>query len=279
MIMGGRAAGAAAEQGEAAMGGGHLADGWGRNEAEDDTLVRAGVSSLADRVRHQARALGRELHEHDGWVGAALADRGFLSNAVVVVRPPSGWDWAAPALTGLAPPGVPKLLVSPFPTPTSAATAWSSWAIRRSWSARREGPGRRRSPASRSARSSTTATSSPSSGRSSRRTRSPTWTRAHRRQLFKPAVLGGGTHLFLGLVDGEPVATATAHVAAGVNHVEFVSTRASHRGRGIGAAVTWAATVAEPGLPAVLISSDDGRGVYEAMGYLPVVRWTLWLAT
>ena len=84
--------------------------------------------------------------------------------------------------------------------------------------------------------------------------------------------------VFLGLVDGRPVATAMAHVAAGVNHVEFVSTRSDHRGRGIGAALTWAATVAEPTLPAVLISSDDGRGVYEALGYLSVVRWTLWLA-
>jgi hypothetical protein len=27
----------------------------------------------------------------------------------------------------------------------------------------------------------------------------------------------------------------------------------------------------------VLISSDDGRRVYEALGYLPIIRWTLWL--
>ena len=97
--------------------------------------------------------------------------------------------------------------------------------------------------------------------------------------LFPPAFLGGGSHAFLGLVDDQPVATASAHVAAGVNHVEFVSTRSDHRGRGIGAAMTWAATVAEPTLPAVLISSDDGRAVYEALGYLPIVRWTLWMAT
>ena len=95
--------------------------------------------------------------------------------------------------------------------------------------------------------------------------------------LFPASYLGGASHAFLGLVDGVPVATASSHVAAGVNHVEFVATVAAHRGRGIGAALTWAAGRADPALPAVLISSDHGRGVYQALGYLPVVRWTLWL--
>ena len=47
-------------------------------------------------------------------------------------------------------------------------------------------------------------------------------------------------------------------------------------GRGIGAAVTHAATVADPASPAVLIASDAGVGVYRGLGYLPVTRWTLW---
>jgi hypothetical protein len=33
---------------------------------------------------------------------------------------------------------------------------------------------------------------------------------------------------------------------------------------------------AVPALPAVLLSSDDGAGVYRRLGYLPVTRWTLW---
>ncbi len=55
-----------------------------------------------------------------------------------------------------------------------------------------------------------------------------------------------------------------------------MATLPGHRRRGIGAALTWAATLADPDLPAVLIASDDGAGVYREMGHLPVTRWTLW---
>jgi hypothetical protein len=40
--------------------------------------------------------------------------------------------------------------------------------------------------------------------------------------------------------------------------------------------VTWAATLVDPALPAVLIASDDGQGVYRAMGYIRVQRLTMW---
>jgi hypothetical protein len=73
-------------------------------------------------------------------------------------------------------------------------------------------------------------------------------------------LLGGATRFWLARADGEPVATAVAHTAHGVVDVEAVATLAEHRGHGIGAAVTWAATLAEPALPAVLIASDDGWG-------------------
>ena len=79
---------------------------------------------------------------------------------------------------------------------------------------------------------------------------------------------------FIGWDGDRPVATASATVHGGVNHVEMVSTMSDCRGRGYGEAITWAATQADPTLPAVLVASDLGRPVYERMGYLAVDRWT-----
>ena len=88
---------------------------------------------------------------------------------------------------------------------------------------------------------------------------------------------GGGLRAWIGSVGDRDVSVATAFTHAGVNQVEMVATVPDARGKGYGAAVTWRATLADPDLPAVLISSDDGRSVYERMGYIPLTRWTLWV--
>jgi ribosomal protein S18 acetylase RimI-like enzyme len=91
-----------------------------------------------------------------------------------------------------------------------------------------------------------------------------------------PALLGGRARFWLARVDGEPAAVALSYTAHGVVDVEAVATLPAFRRRGVGAAVTLAATRADPALPAVLLSSDDGAGVYRGLGFLPVTRWTLW---
>jgi GNAT superfamily N-acetyltransferase len=240
--------------------------------------MRAGVLSLGDRVRHHAAALGRDVVDDGRWIAASLADRGMFSNAGIVIRPPDEWSWVASAMAELAPRGAPKLLMSPFPTPDLSKLGLElvghpPFMIR---------PAGGTAPA-------------PIHDLEIREVRDQADLRAFECTLiegypiadmspddapflFPAEFLGGASHAFLGLVDGEPVATASAHVAAGVNHVEFVATRPTQRGRGIGAALTYAASVVDPTLPAVLIASDDGRSVYESLGFLPIVRWTIWLA-
>jgi GNAT superfamily N-acetyltransferase len=83
-----------------------------------------------------------------------------------------------------------------------------------------------------------------------------------------------GMRMFVGLVDGRVVTGATSIVAHGVNHVEWVATLAEARGKGFGEEITWAATLADPTLPAMLIASDMGRPIYERMGYVALDRWT-----
>lgn len=77
-------------------------------------------------------------------------------------------------------------------------------------------------------------------------------------------------------LDGRPVGTASAVVGDHHVDVEFVATLEDARGRGVGRALTVTATVAEPSLPALLLASDAGRPVYERLGYLPLLRYTLW---
>src|SRR5262249_8553047 len=93
-----------------------------------------------------------------------------------------------------------------------------------------------------------------------------------------PARLGvDGWHMGVGRIDGRPVATAAAWVRGGVVGVEWISARPETRGVGVGAAVTWAATMSDPTRPAMLIASDLGQPVYARMGYLRLTRFTLWV--
>jgi hypothetical protein len=81
---------------------------------------------------------------------------------------------------------------------------------------------------------------------------------------------------FLGVLDGAPVATGSAFVDDSHVHVEFISTIAEARGRGVGYAITAAATFAAADRPALLIASDLGKPVYDRLGYLTISRFTLW---
>jgi len=93
---------------------------------------------------------------------------------------------------------------------------------------------------------------------------------------FDARVLGGPLRFWVGYVDGQPVSCSAAFVDAEVVGVFMVATLAEARGKGYGSAITWAATSADPELPALLHSSDAGRPVYERLGYRIVTRFDLW---
>jgi hypothetical protein len=69
---------------------------------------------------------------------------------------------------------------------------------------------------------------------------------------------------------------STTFVAAEISDVTVVGTVPEARRRGYGAALTWRATLAEPELPALLLATDEGRAVYEGMGYISLFRFTVW---
>ncbi|HEX7166587.1 MAG TPA: GNAT family N-acetyltransferase [Acidimicrobiales bacterium] len=82
--------------------------------------------------------------------------------------------------------------------------------------------------------------------------------------------------LFVGYRDGKPVACAGSFVAHGVVEIDWVATLPSARGRGFGAALTAAAASVRPDLPTVLVASDDGRPVYQRLGFVEILRCTVW---
>jgi GNAT superfamily N-acetyltransferase len=81
---------------------------------------------------------------------------------------------------------------------------------------------------------------------------------------------------WVGWVDERPVCASAVWIEHGINNVALVATLPDARRRGYGEAVTWRAALADPSLPAMLFSSDDGRPVYDRMGFLPLWRLTLW---
>jgi GNAT superfamily N-acetyltransferase len=95
-------------------------------------------------------------------------------------------------------------------------------------------------------------------------------------------LLAGNVAAFLAYLDGEPVAIAMTIVSEGVAGVYWVGTLEQARGKGLGRAVTAAATNAGFELGADLASlqaSPMGKPIYEAMGYETVFEYRLMMAS
>ena len=166
------------------------------------------------------------------------------------------------------------LLFSPWPTPDLRARGWTSTATRPSWSARR--PPCRPGPSPPAPDLRIVEVADAAALADFERTLVEAFPLADAAApAARPASSGprcstspaGGSSSATATT--EPVATAAAFVDYGVSDVNFVSTRREARGRGYGEVSRGRRRMADPALPAALLASDDGRPVYERMGYLP----------
>ncbi|HWC39633.1 MAG TPA: GNAT family N-acetyltransferase [Acidimicrobiales bacterium] len=98
-----------------------------------------------------------------------------------------------------------------------------------------------------------------------------------RGSFLHPEVLDTRWRFFVGYRDDQPVATAACYVTDVITMIELVAVLPEARGGGVGAAITAAATLTEPTRPATLIASDLGRPTYDRLGYVPLIRYSLWL--
>ena len=254
----------------------HLTNGWESDAPPDDTLMRRAVLVHASWPLAVAAALGRPWRRTDRWCGAAIGDTGELSNPIILTQPVPASEAAdlVSEVAALIPRGAAYFLLSPWLAPDFSEHGLVLIG---------HPPLMIRLPAPRPRPDP--------EGVEVREVRDPNELAVAERVLIEgypmpgtppgsvlaPGLIGGPTRAWLGYVEGEPVSVAMAHVGAGAVLVEYVAALPAARGKGAGAAVTWAATLAEPELPAVLVASDDGRPTYERMGYLPLERWTAWV--
>jgi len=255
----------------------YLTTGWERDLDPADSLVREGVDAHVSWARALTTAARGRFVETDAFCAGFGGGASALLNWAIVTRPPEDWGAVAAAIVEAYGPDASAVVVSPFPTPDLAPF----------------GLGLVGHPPFM-LRPTSTVTEPPRTTVDVREALDRDALVAAERVLvegypmpdmadlppgdfYRPDVVDGTTRVFVGYADGEAVATAAAHSAAGLTVVENVAVLGSARGRGAGAALTWAATTAWPGQPAVLIASDDGQPVYERLGYLRVVRWTCWV--
>ncbi|HET9074460.1 MAG TPA: GNAT family N-acetyltransferase [Solirubrobacteraceae bacterium] len=101
------------------------------------------------------------------------------------------------------------------------------------------------------------------------------------RQLSSPRLLRApGIEVLLGVLDGEPVATALLDVNPSGAGIINVATRAGARGRGIGSALTAAAAARAfaRGAPLCqLLATPTGQPVYARLGFRELERWSAWV--
>lgn len=95
--------------------------------------------------------------------------------------------------------------------------------------------------------------------------------------LHPPSVLADESmHMFIGRVDGHPVAAAMGYALDDVVGVFGVTTVASARRRGYGTVVTRAALLADTGLPTVLAPSEEAVNMYRRLGFRFVGALRIW---
>lgn len=255
----------------------HLANGWEPDLDPTDTLVRQAAHVHASFATSIAQAIGRPWRLTDDWGGGFVADRGALSNAVMLLQPPTDLGRIVGEIGEVVPPTSPYFLVSPW-----LALDFTPYGLVKLG----HPPLMARLPAPHD--------DAPRDGVEVREVTTPEELEVAERvlvegypmpdlqplspgDLWGPSVLSPSMRIWLAYVDGAPASVAAAHLHAGVTLVEYVAALPNARGRGAGAAVTWAATLADPTRPALLIASDDGRPVYERMGFVAIERWTAWL--
>jgi GNAT superfamily N-acetyltransferase len=250
-----------------------LEDGWSTQAPETDSLLRGYVLGFARMMGDIGRTVGGRVLETDDVIAVDTGADFFLANGAALRRPVR--DDALPGIVDrlhdfyAAGPGVGWVLMSAWPIPAIARMGLIGHPP---FMIRAAGGAPPPIPDELEIREATSHADMVDFARALEGYPAPhTDVFANGRLVDVP-----GMHWYVGYAHGRPVVCSAAHVTDACVDVEFVAAHEDVRGHGYGAAITWAATLADPTKPAVLIASDPGQPVYERMGYLRVMRLTMW---
>ena len=255
-----------------------MTTGWDSDVPVDDTLLRQFVFNSADRNEHLATSMGGAWRRWDDAVTADLRSPAAFGNQAILLRPLTESD-AGNVMTRVR---------SGFSRGHVIFSAWPTPDLRRyGYSLVGHPPFMVRAPGGsaplRPTELSVTEVTDAASMEACERVfvegyPVPEVQPLEPGRLFDIRVLGGIARMWVGSVDGRPVATAMAIASRGIVAVENVATLPDARGHGYGAALTATAALSSADAPSALIASDDGRPVYERLGFVPMSRFTLWAA-
>lgn len=262
------------------MGGGRpLEDGWLPDTPVDDSLLRRFAFNQADLNAVLARAApeGRVAADHD----VALTDTGgpvAYYNQALLLRPLAAVD--EPVLDRIEAffadtAGRAHTILSLWPTPDLRSRGWNlvghpMLVVRGPWGAlvrpEEDALVRRLGPDDVAAFEQVMIEGYPM----------PEADGLPAGSLFPPAALFEGVTLRVGVVDGAAVAAAAGYVGRGVVNLCAAATLPAARRRGVWGALVRARMADAPELPAVAFTSDFSRPGFVHMGFLPMLRLTMW---
>jgi GNAT superfamily N-acetyltransferase len=253
-----------------------LATGWELGVPVEDTILRRYVFNSSDRVEHMATATGGTAHRFEHVSTGDMHAPSPFGNQAILLRPLREADADAVVDTVRASFTGPHVLFSAWPTPDLRRHGYALVG-HPPFMVRPVGGSAPVRPRELDVIEATDATSMEAYDRVFVEGYPvPELQPYQPGSLFGSRVLGGIARAWVGTVDGRPVAGSMAFTSRGIVGVENVATLRDARGHGYGAALTATAALSRPDLPSALIASDDGRGVYERLGFLPISRFTLW---
>ncbi len=262
----------------------HLRAGWEPDTPVDDSLLRRFLANWTVSIEAHSLPMGGRALRRDDLAAADLGRPSFGGNVVTLLAPlfPEALEGIAAVLDDFY--GFARgdgsgtvFLFSPWPTPDLRPYGWTLLAYQ---PLMLRMPGAAAPPDPPRLRIEPVADEAGLRAFESAMVRgfeSPELEAEGPGAVFGPPILGDGRmHMWVGWEDDRPVSAAAAFVDAGITNVTLVGTVPEARRRGYGAALTWRATLADPALPAMLLATDEGRPVYERMGYVSLFRFAVW---